>query len=157
MIRDGKTTANAKEVTALKVMAIDYGDARTGIAVSDPTGFLAGYTTVIQSHNRETVAREIARLAREHSAEALVMGFPRNMDGTEGPRAELYREFAGYLEEVAGMKVVLWDERRTTVDAHRILTETGNRGKKRKEKVDAVAATLILDGYLSFQKRRNEI
>lgn len=134
----------------MKVMAIDYGDARTGVAVSDPSGFLAGFTTVIHSHNAQEVVRQLAQLIRDHWAERLVMGFPRNMDGTEGPRAELYRAFAKKLEAAVGMEVVLWDERRTTVDAHRILTETGNRGKKRKEKVDAVAATLILEGYLAF-------
>lgn len=134
----------------MKVLAIDYGDARTGIAVSDPTGLLAGFTTVIHSHSPREVARRIGELAREHGAERLVMGYPRNMDGTEGPRAELYREFAGLVEEVTGLRPALWDERRTTVDAHRILTETGNRGKRRREKVDAVAATLILEGYLGF-------
>lgn len=134
----------------MKVMAIDYGDARTGVAVSDPTGRMAGFTTVIHSRSAKTVAQELASLAREHGAQRLVMGYPKNMDGTEGPRAALYRDFAGLVEETAGMEVVLWDERRTTVDAHRILTETGNRGKKRKEKVDAVAAALILEGYLGF-------
>ncbi len=139
----------------MKVMAIDYGDARTGVAVSDPTGLMAGFTTVIHSHNAQTVAQELARLAKEHGAQRLVMGYPKNMDGTEGPRAELYRDFARLVEETAGMEVVLWDERRTTVDAHRILTETGNRGKKRKEKVDAVAATLILEGYLGFLRNNS--
>ncbi len=139
----------------MKVMAIDYGDARTGVAVSDPTGLMAGFTTVIHSHNAQTVAQELARLAKEHGAQRLVMGYPKNMDGTEGPRAALYRDFAKLVEETAGMEVVLWDERRTTVDAHRILTETGNRGKKRKEKVDAVAATLILEGYLGFLRNNS--
>ncbi len=134
----------------MKVLAIDYGEARTGVAISDPTGLLAGFTTVIHSRDPKEVARRLAELAREHGAERLVMGYPRNMDGTEGPRAQLYREFAGLVEEVSGMEVALWDERRTTVDAHRILSETGNRGKRRKEKVDAVAATLILEGYLGF-------
>ncbi len=139
----------------MKVMAIDYGDARTGVAVSDPTGLMAGFTTVIHSHNAQAVAQELARLAKEHGAQRLVMGYPKNMDGTEGPRAALYRDFAKLVEETAGMEVVLWDERRTTVDAHRILTETGNRGKKRKEKVDAVAATLILEGYLGFLRNNS--
>ncbi len=139
----------------MKVLAIDYGDARTGVAVSDPTGLLAGFTTVIHSHNPQEVARQLAELARAHGADKLVMGYPRNMDGTEGPRAALYRDFARLLEETAGQEVVLWDERRTTVDAHRILTETGNRGKKRKEKVDAVAATLILEGYMAFLRNNS--
>lgn len=135
-------------------MAIDYGDARTGVAISDPTGFLAGFTTVIHSRHPEKVAEELTALARTHGVEELVMGYPKNMDGTEGPRAELYRAFAELLGRVSGMKPVLWDERRTTIDAHRILSETGNRGKKRKEKVDAVAATLILEGYLAFRRTR---
>lgn len=134
----------------MKVMAIDYGDARTGVAISDATGLLAGFTTVIHGYRQEAVAQEIARLAKAHSAERIVLGLPRNMDGTEGPRAELCREFGALLEMETGLEVAMWDERRTTVDAHRILTETGNRGKKRKEKVDAVAATLILEGYLGF-------
>lgn len=134
----------------MKVMAIDYGDARTGVAISDATGLLAGFTTVIHGYRQEAVAQEIARLAKAHGAERIVLGLPRNMDGTEGPRAELCREFGVLLERETGLEVAMWDERRTTVDAHRILTETGNRGKKRKEKVDAVAATLILEGYLRF-------
>ncbi len=134
----------------MKVMAIDYGDARTGVAISDATGLLAGFTTVVHGYRQETVAQELARLAKAHGAERLVLGLPRNMDGSEGPRAQLCREFGTLLEEETGLAVVMWDERRTTVDAHRILTETGNRGKKRKEKVDAVAATLILEGYLGF-------
>ena len=95
----------------------------------------------------------LARLAKEHSVDELVMGFPRNMDGTEGPRAELYRAFAARLEEVCGLKPVLWDERRTTVEAHGILHASGKRMKQHKKTVDAVAATLILEGYLTFRRR----
>ena len=131
----------------MRIMAIDYGDARTGVAISDPTGLLAGYTTVIQSRTEGVVAEELARL------DELVMGFPRNMDGTEGPRAELYRAFAARLEEVCGLKPVLWDERRTTVEAHGILHASGKRMKQHKKTVDAVAATLILEGYLTFRRR----
>lgn len=138
----------------MRIMAIDYGDAHTGIAVSDATGFLAGYTTTIHSRKAEVVLEEIARLTAEHRVEELVMGFPRNMDGTEGPRAELYRSFAAQIEEKTGLKPVLWDERRTTVDAHRILQEAGKNAKKRKKTVDAVAATLILEGYLDFRRMR---
>lgn len=134
----------------MKVLAIDYGDARTGVAISDATGLLAGFTTVIHGYRQEAVAQEIGRLAKAHGAERIVLGLPRNMDGSEGPRAQLCREFGELLERETGLEVVMWDERRTTVDAHRILTETGNRGKRRKEKVDAVAATLILEGYLGF-------
>lgn len=138
----------------MRIMAIDYGDAHTGIAVSDATGFLAGYTTTIHSRKAEVVLEEIARLVKEQGAEELVMGFPKNMDGTEGPRAELYRGFAAQIEEKTGLKPILWDERRTTVDAHRILFEAGKNAKKRKKTVDAVAATLILEGYLDFKRIR---
>ena len=137
----------------MRVLAIDYGDARTGIAVSDASGLIVGQTTVIHSYNAEKTAQEIARLVRETGAERLVMGFPRNMDGTEGTRAALYREFAKRVEETCGMSVVLWDERRTTVEAHQILSDCNYHGKKRKNTVDAVAASLILEGYLSFLAR----
>lgn len=141
-----------KDVSALRIMAIDYGDARTGVAVSDPTGFLAGYADVIHSRSPDKVALEIARLAREHQVEELVLGLPRNMDGTEGPRAELCRAFALRLEAVSGIKPVLWDERRTTIEAHGILHSGGKKMKKHKKTVDAVAATLILEGYLARKK-----
>ena len=140
----------------LRIMAIDYGDARTGVAISDPTGLLAGFTTVIHSRKPEAVAAELARLVREHRVEELVMGFPRNMDGTEGPRAELYRAFAGQVEAACGLKPVLWDERRTTVEAHSILHASGKRMKNHKKTVDAVAATLILEGYLTFKRARGQ-
>ena len=133
-------------------MAIDYGDAHTGIAISDPTGLLAGYTTTIHSRKAETVLEEIRKLVQKHGVGKLVMGLPRNMDGTEGPRAALYRDFAARVEETSGLPVVLWDERRTTVDAHRILFEAGKDARKRKKTVDAVAASLILEGYLTFLK-----
>lgn len=138
----------------MKIMAIDYGDAHTGVALSDPTGFLAGSATTIHSRKEEVVLSELARMVRENQVDELVMGFPRNMDGTEGPRAELYRAFAVKVEEATGLKVVLWDERRTTVDAHRILFEAGKNAKKRKKTVDAVAASLILEGYLDFKRMR---
>ena len=136
----------------MKIMAIDYGDARTGIAISDALGMLTGFTTVIHAYTQDKVAAAIADLIKEHQVTELVMGFPKNMDGTEGPRAELYNSFAVVLEEVTGLKPVLWDERRTTVDAHRILSQNNVRGKKRKNTVDAVAASLILEGYLAFRK-----
>ena len=137
----------------MRVLAIDYGDARTGIAISDAMGLIVGQTTVIHSRRPEKTVAEIARLVQESRAERLVMGFPRNMDGSEGPRADLYREFAALVEQTTGMPVVLWDERRTTVEAHNILSDCNYHGKKRKNTVDAVAASLILEGYLSFLSR----
>ena len=138
----------------MRIMAIDYGDAHTGIAISDPTGFMAGTTTTIHSRKAEVVLEEVRKLVEQYQVEELVMGFPKNMDGTEGPRADLYRAFAGQLEEATGLKPVLWDERRTTIDAHRILFESGKNAKKRKKTVDAVAASLILEGYLTFRRLR---
>ncbi len=140
----------------MRIMAIDYGDARTGVAVSDPTGLLAGYTTVIQSRRAENVAENIVHLVKELGVKELVMGFPRNMDGTEGPRADLYRDFAKMLEEKAEMPVRLWDERRTTIEAHAILHESGKRMKAHKKNVDAVAASLILEGYLTYCRNHPE-
>ena len=137
----------------MKIMAIEYGDARTGVAISDSLGWMTGRTAVIHSWKPEKTAEELKRLIAETGAERLVMGFPRNMDGTEGPRAALYREFAALLEQTTGMKPVLWDERRTTVEAHQILSDCNYHGKKRKNTVDAVAASLILEGYLSFLSR----
>ena len=136
----------------MRIMAIDYGAAHTGVALSDPTGFLTGTTTTIHSRKAEVVLEELQKLVRDYQVTELVMGFPRNMDGTEGPRAQLYREFAQRVEEATGLKPILWDERRTTVDAHRILFEAGKNAKKRKKTVDAVAASLILEGYLDRRR-----
>lgn len=133
-------------------MAIDYGDARTGVALSDATGFLAGRTFLIKSRKEDVVLEELTALARREGAQELVMGYPRNMDGTLGPRAEKYAAFAQQLKEATGLPVQLWDERRTTVDAHRILGDHGIRAKNRKDKVDAVAAALILEGYLDWKR-----
>ena len=137
----------------MRVMAIDYGDARTGVAVSDAAGLLTGYTAVIQARRPEQAAEEVARLAQERQVDELVLGFPRNMDGTEPARAELYRAFAALVEEKTGLSVRLWDERRTTVEAHQILHASGKRMKAHKKDVDAVAASLILEGYLTFRAR----
>ena len=137
----------------MRVMAVDYGDARTGVAISDPTGLLAGYTAVVRGHRPEAVAAEIAALAKERGVEELVLGFPRNMDGTDGARAELYRAFATLLKEATGLEPVLWDERRTTIEAHDILHASGKRMKDHRKNVDAVAAALILEGYLTRKKQ----
>ncbi len=136
-----------------KIMAIDYGDARTGIAVSDLLCSLVGTTTVIASRLPEQTVLEIRRLAEENGVGELVLGLPRNMDGSEGPRAELCRAFAARLEAETGLPVRLWDERRTTVEAHQILSEHNYHGKRRKNTVDAVAASLILEGYLAYRRR----
>ena len=140
----------------MRIMAIDYGDAHTGVALSDPTGFLTGTTTTINSRRQEVVVEQLTRLIETHRPDEVVLGFPKNMDGTDGRRAELYRELAARLEEEAGVKVRLWDERRTTIDAHHILFNQGKDGRKRKKIVDAVAASLILENYLDYKRMRRE-
>lgn len=139
------------------IMAIDYGDAHTGIAISDPTGFLTGFTTTIHLRKMELVVAEIVLLVEKYHVESLVLGFPKNMDGSDGKRADLYRSMAAQLEESTSMAPVLWDERRTTIEAHQILSNSGKNAKKRKKTVDAVAASLMLEGYLSFLRLRSDL
>ncbi len=136
----------------MRIMAIDYGDAHTGIAVSDPTGLLAGFTTTVNARNPESACAQIALMALEHGAEELVLGLPLNMDGSRGPRAEKAEAMAELLRQETGLPVALWDERRTTIDAHQILFNSGKNAKKRKKVVDAVAASLILEGYLTYRR-----
>lgn len=132
----------------MRIMAIDYGDRHTGVAVSDPTGTLAGEAWVIDEWDAERLADRIAAEAKARGADTLVLGNPLNMDGTAGPRAEKSRALAELLRARTGLVPVLWDERRTTVDAHRILSENGKKTKKHKSTVDAVAASLILEAFL---------
>ena len=136
-----------------RIMGIDYGDARTGIAISDLLCSIVGSTTVIHSRKPEKTLVEIQKLVAEHDIGKIVMGLPKNMDGSEGPRAELCRVFAEQVRQATGLEVALWDERRTTVEAHNILSDHNYHGKKRKNTVDAVAASLILEGYLAFLGR----
>ena len=136
----------------MKIMAIDYGDAHTGIAISDYTETLSGYSDTIQSRKQEEVLAGIQRLIADHGVQLLVLGYPRNMDGTEGPRAGTCAAFADVLRQATGLEVILWDERRTTIDAHNILQRNGQNAKKRKKTVDAVAAALMLEGYLTRRR-----
>lgn len=136
-----------------RVMGVDFGDARTGIAVSDLLCSLVGSTTVIHSRNMEKTIAQICTMVASGDIGQIVVGLPKNMDGSEGPRAELCRAFAEQLAEATGLPVDLWDERRTTVEAHNILSQHNYHGKKRKDTVDAVAASLILEGYLAYRSR----
>ena len=136
----------------MRIMGIDYGDARTGVAISDLLCSIVGSATVVPSRNPEQAIADIVRLADENQVGEIVVGLPKNMDGTEGSRAQLCRAFADRLHEATGLPVVMWDERRTTVEAHNILSAHNYHGKKRKDTVDAVAASLILEGYLAFRK-----
>jgi len=136
----------------MKILAVDYGDARTGLAACDPGEMLASPVGTVEHWDPQKVAEEAAKAAKEVRAERIVVGHPLNMDGTAGPRAQLCREFAALLRETSGLPVVLWDERQTTVTATRYLNATDTRGKKRKRVIDAVAATVILESYLGWRK-----
>lgn len=130
------------------IMAVDLGKARTGLAVCDPGEILASPAGVVFEHGRERLLDAVCAVAKERKAERIVVGLPRNMDGSEGESARNAREFAAQLAERSGVETVMSDERCTTITAHRYLNETDVRGKKRKETVDAVAATIILEDYL---------
>ena len=138
----------------MKIMGIDYGDARTGVAISDLRCTIVGSTTVVRSRNTEKAIADIVKLVKDNQVGLIVVGLPRNMDGSEGARAQLCREFADLLKEAANVEVTMWDERRTTVEAHNILSQHNYHGQKRKDTVDAVAASLILEGYLAFHNRK---
>ena len=135
-----------------RIMGIDYGDARTGVALSDLLCSIVGSAQVVPSRNTQKAIADIVKIAKENEVGEIVVGLPRNMDGSEGARAQLCREFAELLKEATGLPVAMWDERRTTVEAHNILSQHNYHGQKRKNTVDAVAASLILEGYLAFRK-----
>ncbi len=137
------------------IMSVDYGDSRTGIAICDRLEGLAHPIEVIkQSYEPKLVAR-INELVGLHKPELIVVGYPKNMDSSAGERARKCAEFADNLKEATGIKTVLWDERLTTVSAHNYLNDNNVRGKKRKNVVDAVAATIILQDYLDYRRNTN--
>ncbi|MCI8649839.1 MAG: Holliday junction resolvase RuvX [Anaerotruncus sp.] len=136
----------------MKIMAVDYGDARTGLAVCDRTEFLASPIGVIQERVLERVLQQVAFAVEEYEIGEVIIGYPLNMNGSRGPRAQLCEQFAQELAKLVSVPVKLWDERSTTVSAAGYLNETDTRGKKRKEVIDAVAATVILESYLSYRK-----
>lgn len=139
----------------MRILGIDYGDARTGLSVSDPSGFLAGSPSVIHEWNYDKLVDKLVDFIGQNKIEEIVLGWPKNMDGTAGPRAEKCEKLAETLRERTGLPVILWDERRTTVAAHDILHQSGKKMKKHRQTVDAVAASLILQGYLD--RRRHEM
>ena len=133
-------------------MSVDLGKARTGIAISDSGESFAFPKTVITEYNTEKLIKKVAALANEYGAELIVVGYPKNMDGSLGSRAEECKVIAEKIGMESGTETVLWDERCTTVSAHTALNFTDTRGKKRKEVIDAVAAVIILEDYLKFRK-----
>ncbi len=136
------------------ILSVDYGDKRTGIAVCDKMGMLASPVDVITGDYEPKIIDAVIALAKKQGAEKIVVGLPKNMDGSEGFRAEKCKSFAKNLEEKSGIETVLFDERLTTVSAHRALNGTNVTGKKRKAVVDAVSAVIILEAYLAANKNR---
>lgn len=132
----------------MRIMAIDYGDARIGLAVSDALGILCGDAFTLEEWDMARAAKRIAGEVQARSVGTLVLGLPRNMDGSEGPRAQRTREFAALLAAETGLEPVLWDERRSSIEAHAILHANGRKMRDHRKTVDAVAATLMLEGYL---------
>ncbi len=134
------------------IMSVDYGKARTGIAICDITQTLASPVVNITEYNTEKLAEKVVNIAKEKRAQRIVVGLPRNMDGTEGESAQNARAFAQMITEKSGIETVMQDERGTTITAHHFLNETNTRGKKRKAAVDCVAAVIILQDYLEHEK-----
>ncbi len=138
----------------MKILGIDYGDARTGLSISDNTGMLAGSPSVIAERNYEKLCAKLVDFIKENKIEEVVLGYPKNMDGTIGVRAEKCEKLKNDLETCVSVPITLWDERRTTVSAHQILHSNGKKEKKHRANVDAVAATIILQGYLDAKRLR---
>ncbi len=137
------------------IMSVDYGDVRTGIAISDRLETYAFPVEVINEPYQPKVISRIQLIASEKKPEIIVVGYPKNMDSTEGSRAQRCKDFSVELEKATKIPCVLWDERLTTVSAHNYLNVTNTRGKKRKNVVDAVAATIILQDYLDYRRNTN--
>lgn len=140
----------------MKILAVDLGDARTGLAACDRTEFLASPIGVIQDRNFDSVVKKTAAAVEEYGIGRVVVGYPKNMNGTAGERAQKCESFARALQMLVSVPVVLWDERSSTVEAHNYLNVTDTRGKKRKEVIDAVAATIILESYMAYRKNHPE-
>ena len=136
----------------MRIMAIDYGDQRIGLAVSDLLGMLCGEAWTMNEWDMERASKRISEEAAAREVGTLVLGLPKNMDGSEGVRAEKSRKFMALLERDSGLPVVLWDERRSSIEAHAILHAAGKKEKQHRKTVDAVAASLILEGYLGSLK-----
>lgn len=136
----------------MRIMAVDLGLARTGLAVCDAREMLASPIGTVEEHQLERLLQRVAEVAQEHRAEQIVVGHPRNMDGSRGESAQRAEAFAEELGRMTGLPTVLWDERMTTVTAIGYLNEMDVRGKKRKQVVDTVSASIILQGYLDSRR-----
>lgn len=139
----------------MKILSVDYGDARTGLAVCDDSEILASPLGVINENAFEKCARSIADKAKSSGAGLVIVGYPRNMDGSAGQRAQKSESLSKRLKALTGLEVKLWDERLTTVSATRALNETNVRGKKRKAVIDAVSAVILLESYLDYRRLKS--
>lgn len=138
-----------------RILGVDYGDARTGLALSDLSGFLASGAGCIKSTGFLKTAENVAEVANKNNVGLIVLGHPINMNGTLGPRSEKVQAFGKHLEEITGIKVELFDERLSTANAHVILNQTNTRGQKRKDVIDEMSACLILQSYLDRERSKN--
>lgn len=136
----------------MRIMGIDYGDRRIGVAVTDLLGITAQGVATVQNRGAEKVKMEFEKLLKEYNPEKIVLGLPKNMDGTLGFRAEATYEFAELLKKLTDKEIIFWDERLTTVSAAHILNETNTRGKDRKKVIDTVSACIILENYMNSIK-----
>ncbi|MBQ9947728.1 MAG: Holliday junction resolvase RuvX [Oscillospiraceae bacterium] len=136
----------------MKIMAVDYGDSRTGLAMCDKSEILATPLTIIHMKDFDICVEKVAEAVKENKAEMVVVGNPINMNGTYGPRSEKCCLFAEKLRSLVDVEVRMWDERSSTVTAIGVMNENNKRGKKRKESLDAVAAAVILESYLAYRK-----
>ena len=134
------------------ILGVDFGDSRTGYATSDALGFSAHPLEVYHEKNMKKVAQHTAELAVRLNAEKIVLGLPKNMNGSIGDRGKKTKTFAKMLGELVNIEIIMWDERLTTVSAHNLMNETNVRGKKRKDSVDKIAAAFILQAYLDSNK-----
>ena len=140
----------------MKIMAVDYGDSRTGLAMCDKGEVLASPLYTINMKDFDKCLEMTAQAAKENRAELIVVGNPINMNGTEGPRSEKCRLFADRLKELVSVDVVMWDERSSTVTAIGYMNDVNKRGKKRKEVLDSAAAAVILEGFLAYRRNHPE-
>ncbi len=139
------------------IMSIDFGKARTGLAICDNSEILASPLCTIEEKNEEILAQKINKKAKENHAESIVMGLPKNMDGSIGSSAERVQKFAEILKKYSDLPINFWDERKTTVTAHEYLNETNVRGAKRKSIIDSLSASIILENYLRFRKTLSSV
>lgn len=132
----------------MRILGVDYGTVRIGLAISDPSGFLAQGLSVLRRKNDEQAVADIVQIIREHEVEEVVVGLPKHMNGSLGEKAQICQAFADMIEKASGLPVAMYDERLTTVAAEKMLIEADVMRKRRKQVIDAVAATLLLQGYL---------